>query len=102
MLAYALRWNSDLENALPIRKRGLPVLVGALPADDSHVMLERADLADDLTALGEFELARKQYAAVLTASDHSPTLKGKRAPILSAYAVATFDSGHFAEGARLQ
>jgi eukaryotic-like serine/threonine-protein kinase len=102
MLAYALRSNSDLEHALPIRRHALAVLLATMPADDSHVMMQRADLADDLVTLGEFEQARQDYRRVLAASELNQTIKGNRVKVLPAYAIATFHSGRIAAGLHLQ
>jgi len=101
MLAYALRTADDVAGAVAVRRQALAVMEATLPADNSHLAFQHADIAADLYVHGELEEARAEDARALALSEHNQTLAGSRASFMAQLALATFDTGHHDEAVRL-
>jgi tetratricopeptide (TPR) repeat protein/predicted Ser/Thr protein kinase len=101
LAAMAMRANNDVRTAVAFRRRALDNMLANLPPENSHVTLQRADLAGDLYALGELEAARREMIEVLAQVEHNQPVRAYRAHYLGFLAVITHELGDFDEGIRL-
>jgi len=97
MLAYALSNGGDVAQAVVYRRQALAVMQATQPPDSSHLVLEHADVASDLWALGELEAAHREIAGAVAQTEHNQTLAGSRTVLLPLLATVTFDLGRHAE-----
>ncbi|HEX4417915.1 MAG TPA: protein kinase [Kofleriaceae bacterium] len=101
MLAFALGNADQPAEAAAVRRQALAVMQATQPANSSHIVLQRADVASDLSALGELEAAHREMVEVVKLTEQNQTLAGYRADLLQQFAVSTFEVGRFDDGMRL-
>ena len=101
LLAFALRSADDVVGAVVVRRQALAVMEATLPAGNSHLALQHADIASDLSVLGRSEDARAELSRALALSEHNQTIAGSRASMMAGLALATFDTGHYDEALRI-
>ena len=101
LYAFALRSADDVATAVGVRRQALAVMEATLPPGNSHLALQHADIAGDLSALGRSEDARVELTRALALSEHNQTMAGSRASMTVELALATFDTGHHDEAIRI-
>jgi eukaryotic-like serine/threonine-protein kinase len=101
LLAFALGNADQVAEAAAVRRQALAVMVATQPPTSSHIVFQRADIASDLSALGELEAASKEMAEVMKLTEQNQTLAGSRADLLLQLATTTFEVGRFPEAMRI-
>jgi eukaryotic-like serine/threonine-protein kinase len=98
LLAYALRTTGDVAGALPIRREAVAIAAAALPPASAQLVRLRANLADDLSASGDYEQARRELAAIVETAGRVTALRRYRATWLGDLGITTCASGRFDAG----
>jgi tetratricopeptide (TPR) repeat protein len=101
LLAYALRTIGDVAGALPHRREAVAIAAAALPPASAQLVRFRANLADDLSASGDYEQARRELTDIVDAAGRVAALRRYRATWLGDLGITTFASGRFDAGLEL-
>ena len=101
VVATALHYGGQNAEALASRKQALAIMAEQLPPDHSQILAVRESLADDLSASGDFEEARRELAAVLERAKAVGAAPDQRPEMLALLGVYTFETGRTEEGFRL-
>lgn len=101
IVALALRRNADIAGALVYRRQALEALARTLPADHSTVITQRAIVASDLMALGQFAAACDEFAVALAAAGDNDAMRSQRARWRADRGLCEFERGRAEDGKRM-
>jgi tetratricopeptide (TPR) repeat protein len=101
LLAYTLRVNGDVSGALPVRREAVELATAVLPPGSALLVGMRTNLADDLSASGDYEPARLLLVEAVAQAGRVPALARSRAGWIGDLGITTFASGRHADGLEL-
>lgn len=82
------------------RREALEVLEAIFPPDHSRVVLQRAELGNDLVRSNQLEAAKAEIAKAVQVAREKTALRSKLPFLLNRLAYATFEAGAHADGVR--
>jgi tetratricopeptide (TPR) repeat protein len=100
LLARSYTFAEQPQETPRYRREALAVLQDLYPADHSRVVMQRAELGNDLMYTGQLDEARAELTAAVQISREKSALRSKLPFLTARLALITFEDGDHSEGLR--